>query len=287
MSDQIDVALVEEFNSNVQHLSQQKNQRISSFVRQESIGAEAAFFDQIGSTEANERTTRHGDTVLVNTPHSRRMVVPRVIDWADLIDRADINKVLMNPKSNYVLSAVAAMKRKKDLIVRDAALGTALTGKSGTTSTAFDTTNQQIAASATGLTVAKLREAKKIFGLNDVDEEIPLHIAVGSNQLDDLLATTEVTSSDFNVVKTLVQGEIDTFLGFKFHRYEALALDSSADRRVIAWAEDGLLFAANDQMTVTINQRPDKNNAWQVHVEMDVGATRMEEKKVVEVLCVE
>ena len=141
-------------------------------------------------------------------------------------------------------------------------------------------------AASTGLTVAKLRAAKKILGEGEVDKSIARHIAVMAEQLDDLLATTEVTSSDFNTVKALVQGELDTFLGFKFHETQRLT-DDGTDRQVIAWAQDGILLGVGQNPVARISERNDKNHATQVFYSMTIGATRMEEAKVVEVACVE
>jgi hypothetical protein len=55
----------------------------------------------------------------------------------------------------------------------------------------------------------------KLFDDNEVDENDRFAL-LAPQQLSDLLAVEEVTSSDYNAVKTLVAGQIDTFLGFKF-----------------------------------------------------------------------
>jgi len=103
-----------------------------------------------------------------------------------------------------------AMGRATDDVIIAAATGTAYTGETGSTSQAQQSV---IAGGSAGLTIAKLRTAKQTFDLADVDPSIPRHIIVGPEQINNLLATTEVTSSDFNTIKALVHGEIDTFLG--------------------------------------------------------------------------
>jgi hypothetical protein len=286
MSLQITTAMIEEFSSNVQHLSQQKDSRLGGSVRTESIGAEAAAFDQIGITEANDRATRNGDTVIIEVPHARRWVIPITSDWAALIDRPDKLKVLMDPVGEYAVSAVAAMNRRKDKHIIQAAFATSVTGKQQGDSEVFDTANQQIASASTSMTLTKLLEIKEIFDQNEVDDEIPRHIAISAKELRNLLNTTEIKDADFNTVKALARGQINDFLGFNFHRTEKLENTAASERRCIAWAEDGILLAANSELSITVNQRPDKNNAWQVHLEFDMGATRMENKKVVEILTV-
>ena len=116
---------------------------------------------------------------------------------------------------------------------------------------------------------------------------MPRYIAVTSKQVSDLLNTTEIKSSDFNTVKALAQGQIDSFMGFKFIRTERLTTDGNGDRQAFAWAQDGLLLGVGKDMTARISERDDKNYATQVFSSMTIGATRMEEVKVVEIACQE
>jgi hypothetical protein len=196
--------------------------------------------------------------------------------------------MLIDPTSAYAINGAYSLGRAMDNLIIEAALGTAKTGENGTTSTAFDTSNQQVAVGAAGLTVAKLREAKKILLSNDVDVEMdPLFIAVTAQQIDDLLGTTEVTSSDYNTVKALAQGAVDTFMGFKFIHTELVGVDSSSYRRVVAWAQSGMHLGVWDDINSKITERPDKSYSMQVYCKGTFGATRTEEGKVVEILCSE
>ena len=166
------------------------------------------------------------------------------------------------------------------------ALGTAKTGENGSTDTAFATATQQIAVGATGLTVAKLRTARKILKANEVDVmNDPLYIAVTAQQVDDLLGTTEVTSADYNSIEALVQGDIDSFMGFKFVNIGRLGLDGSGDRRCFAWAKSGMHVGMWNDINTKITERADKSYATQVYVKGTFGATRTDEKKVVEIIC--
>jgi hypothetical protein len=195
--------------------------------------------------------------------------------------------MLIDPTSPYAVNGAYALGRSMDDLIIEAALGTSKTGENGDTNTVFDTVGQQIANAGAGLTIAKLREAKKILMQNEVDPSVDqLYMAVTAKQLDNLLGTTEVTSSDFNTVKALVQGDVDTFMGFKFVHIERLPVDGSSHRRVIAWAKSGLHLGMWNDITTKISERADKSYANQVYVKGTFGATRTEEKKVVEILCV-
>ena len=287
MSTQITTAFVNQFSSNVQMLSQQMGSLLRNAVDVETVNGEKAFFDQVGSAAAVLRTSRHADTPLIDTPHSRRMVTMSDYEYADLIDDQDKVRLLVDPTSTYSRAAAAAMGRAMDDVIISAALGTALTGKDGGTSTSFATSTNQIAASATGLTLAKLIQAKEILDAGDVDPSIPRYIAVSPKQITNLLNSTTVTSSDFNTVKALAMGEINSFVGFNFIVTNRLGVDGSAARRVFAWAMDGIKVAVGREPTARIDERADKSYATQIYYAMTLGATRMEEKKVVEVLCTE
>ena len=289
MSTQITTAFVNQFSSNVQMLSQQMGSLLRTAVDVETVNGEKAFFDQVGSAAAVLRTTRHADTPLIDTPHSRRMVTMADYEYADLIDDQDKVRMLIDPTSTYSRAAAAAMGRAMDDVIISAALGSSKTGKDGSTTTPFDTSNQQIGVGspAAGLTLAKLLEAKEILDSNDVDPSIPRYIVVSPKQISDLLGDTTVTSSDFNTVKALAQGELNQFVGFTFITSNRLGVDGSSYRRVIAFAMDGIKLAIGKEPTARIDERADKSYATQVYYCQSIGATRMEEAKVVEVLCSE
>ena len=281
MSTHITTAFSQQFSTNVQLLSQQMGSILRAAVSEESVTGEKAFFDNVGSSAAVKRTSRHQDTPLVETPHDRRMVTLETYEWADLIDEADKVQMLIDPTSTYARAAAAAMGRAMDDSIIAAATGSALTGKTGGTSTAL---TQTIADGSADMTVAKLIEAKKKLDDGSVDPSIPRHIVVGPDQIEALLGTTSVTSSDFNTVKALVQGEIDTFMGFKFHTSTRLSKSGNI-RKCFAFAEDGLKLAVGKDVMSEIERRADKSYSTQVFYCASFGATRMEEAKVVSIDC--
>jgi len=283
MSSQVTTAFVQQYSANVQMLSQQKGSLLRDTVRTETMVGKNAFFDQVGKATAVKRTTRHGDTPQIDTPHARRRMSLVDYEYADLIDDQDKVRMLIDPTSTYAQAAASAMGRAMDDEIIAAATGTAFTGETGSTSTTLPA-GQQIAHGSADLTLAKLITAKKTLDLASVDPSIPRYIAVGPNQIEALLNNTTVTSSDFNTVKALVQGEIDTFLGFKFIVTNRLALASNI-RTCFAWAEDGLALGIGKDVTARIDERADKGYATQVYYCMSIAATRMEEEKVVSIAC--
>ncbi len=283
MSSQITTAFVQQYSANIQMLSQQMGSLLRDKVRVESVVGKNAFFDQVGSVTAQLRTSRHADTPQVDTPHSRRRLSLADYEFADLIDQQDKVRLLIDPTSSYAQAAAMAMGRAMDDVIITAALGTASTGETGAGS---ETVQTGVVKGTTGLTVAKLISAKDLLDKADVDPSIPRHIIVGPEQLGNLLGDSEVTSSDFNTVKALVRGELDSYLGFKFTVSNRLPKTGN-DRTCIAYAQDGLLLGIGKDISARIDERADKSYATQVYYCQTIGATRMESAKVVPIVAIE
>jgi len=274
---------------------QQKGSKLRSTVRSVTQNAEFDYFDRIGEATANAITTRHADTPLDDIDHTRRRNQIQGYNNALLFDNQDKLKMLIDPTQGYAQAQAWALGRKMDSEIIRAASGTAYTGKTGSSTQAFDTTNQRVAvnyvesgaAANSGLTIGKLRQARYILESNEVLEtgEQPVFVCT-AKQMQDLLRTTEITSVDYNSVKALVNGHVDTFLGFRFVRTELLTA-SSGTRTCLAYVPSGILLGVAEDVKVRISERSDKNYSIQVYSEATFGATRMWEEAVVEVLCAE
>ena len=280
MSNQITTAFVQQYSNNVQMLSQQKGSLLRSAVDVETVVGKNAFFDQVGSALAVKRTTRHADTPQMDTPHARRRVSLVDYEYADLIDNQDKIRTLIDPTSSYASAAAFALGRAQDDEIIAALSGTAFTGETGSTSTALPSSQKITESGTAGLTIAKLRSAKEILDAASVDPSIARYIAVSPKQITDLLGTTEVTSSDFNSVKALANGEVNSFLGFNFIVSNRLT-SASSKRLCLVWAMDGCKMAIGQDLMTRIDEISDKGYAHQVYVCQSIGATRMEEDKVV------
>jgi tryptophan 2,3-dioxygenase len=136
------------------------------------------------------------------------------------------------------------------------------------------------------MTLAKLTSAKKKLDAQNVDPDEARYCAVTSSQVDAMLNIATFTSADYNTVRTLVNGKMDSFCGFQFLQTELLAKNSTT-RTCLAWAKSGLLLALGADIKTEVTRRADKSYATQVYASMSIGATRMQEKKVCEILCIE
>ena len=281
MANTISKAFVEQFKSNVIHLSEQQGSRLRGFVTTDSVTGEKFNFERVGNVAAVEKTTRHTNTPVLDVPHSRRVGTMKDYQWADLVDREDKVRMLINPESAYAKAGANAMGHTFDDLIIAAATGNATDGDGGTIALPAA---QKIAVGTTGLTIDKLLAARKIANLNEVTEDMCM--VVGAKQIDDLLNSTEVTSADYNSVKALVKGEIDTFMGFKFILSNRLALATNT-RSCIAFSKSAMGLGIGADVDTRIDERADKSYAKQVYLAFTAGATRIEDEKVIQIDCSE
>lgn len=309
MSTQVTTAFVQQYRSNVAFLAQQKGSRLRMAVRNETQVGKSEFFDQIGSTAAVKKTSRHAATPRVDTPHSRRRVTMNDYEWADLIDKQDKVRMLIDPTSEYAQAAAWSLGRSMDDEIIAAATGVAYTDETGATTTNLGTGNRCVAVASSAisnLNVNTLILAKQILDGFDVDPDEERYFAINSSALASLLQQTQVTSHDYNSVKALVEGKLDTFLGFKFIRLERLLATANAAnystttgivsgsgtavtlaagiKSCFAWAKSGLLLSTGMDISGQIDVLPTMSYATQVYASGSFGSTRMEENRVVEVI---
>lgn len=281
-----DTAFVRQYKDTITMLAQQADSRFESCVMVDSnfVGSRK-FYEQYNTDDMVEIMSRYSDTPVQTPNHERRMVTPRYFVSNTLEDPVDALQMLVNPKSAYMQAKKAAANRKKDDVIIAALGGTAYSGENGTTAVTFPA-GKQIASSSAGLTKAKMLRAKRLMDAAEVEKEERYfgHSAIG---LEDLLATTEVASSDYNTVKSLVQGELNTWVGFKMVHSERFLTNGSSERLLYAWQKKGVQLAIQKDVEGRIDERADKNYAWQVYLRMCLGATRLEEARVIEIACTE
>lgn len=289
MSFNVSTHFVQQYTTNIQLLLQQKGSKLRNAVMSASyVGKAAKAVEQIGAVNPVKNQSRHSDTPLISTPADARWCFPSDYDWADLIDDQDKLRMLIDPTSSYVQNGVYALGRAQDQEILDAFFGTAKTGENGSTSTAFPST-QQVAetvgsTAATGMNVAKLRAAKKILMANNVDiENDPLYVAITAADHDALLNEAQIISMDYNAKPVLVDGRITEFMGFQFIHTELIGVDASGYKRIPVWAKSGMHLGMWNDIKTSVDRRADKRNSYQVYVTGTYGATRLEEKKIVEI----
>jgi hypothetical protein len=288
---------VTEYATNWDFLAQQKMAKTRECVTVDTVSGKEKRYNQFGPTEMDPVSVRAGDTRISDTDLPSRWLRPYPLDKAFLFDEFDetfLGQVVL-PQSESIQAHAMAYNRAIDRTVINAALNVAYTGEIGVDPVtlpssqiiAVNFVETGAAGANLGLTIGKIRQAKYILDAADVDDEDPRYFAYTAKSLQDLLRTTEVTSQDYNTVKALVEGNVNTFLGFTFKRIsnKIMPLDVAADvRTCVAWAKSGIKITDSGK-EVHIDVRPDKSHALQIRTVAALGGTRMEEVKVVAVMC--
>jgi hypothetical protein len=282
------------YTHNVEMLLQRQGPKFLEAVTMRPYqGEQAQVVKQFGDVSFRDKTTRHSDTQFDDLVHMQRWIFPSDKVLALPVDSQDELRMLDSPLSAYAEAGRLAYGRAIDDFIIPAFFGTAQTGIKGATQTAFPSANQIAvnyvesgAPANSGLTIAKLRAARTKLKQNFVDLEAEQpYVAINAKAEQDLLATTEVTNQLYNQVKALVSGDVDSFMGFKFIKSEALQADGSGYTRCPVWVKSGMVYGQWEGLVTRIGPRPDKDYLTQIHMTFTAGATRTQENKVLEIKC--
>lgn len=301
MSAGVDVLLTRQYKGSVEMLLQQDGPRLRGAVGEDSYTGEAANpVDQVGQVKPVKNRARNSDTPLLSVPTARRWVFPNDYEAADLIDKQDKLRTLDQLDNPYVMCGKLAVQRAVDDEILQATFGTAMTGKQPTTATAFPGTQSVAAnfgaAANTGCTVVKVRKGRQLLigaGADYVND--PMYMAVTSLDHDFLLGETQVVNQDYGMTErpVLRDGIVQRVCGvnvvmveFTDTVYDAQVTMGGATRQIPMWVKSGLHLGMWNDIIARISERDDKSYATQWYTAVTCGATRLQERKVVQLLCV-
>jgi hypothetical protein len=264
------------FDAEVKQAYQGKAMLVSAVRQRRGVEGSTVKFPKVGRGVATPRVGQT-DVTPLNVGFSN--VTLTLEDWiaAEYSDIFSQQKVNFDERSELVQVLGNAIGRRQDQLVLAAlaASGTSLA------------VGNDVGGTDTNMNVAKLRQAKGLMDKNNVPP-VDRHMIIHSNGLQSLLAETAVTSSDFNTVKALVNGELDTFLGFKFHvigdRTEGgLAIDGSLDRTCFAFHKDAIGYGEGIAPKTEINYVPEKTS-FLVASMFSAGATTIDAEGIVSIV---
>lgn len=286
MADTQNTVYAQAYAQNIMQLAQQKYSKLMPIAYMKpNVKGKVFYQDQIGEWAMAAKGGRNVQTPNNDPNMARRMAT--MVDYHDarLLDRGDELRMLSDPRSAYTIAAAQSLARQIDTVIALAVVGTANYGETGASTVTLGTDLisgiSHIAGTPATLTVARLTLAKQILDLEDVDEDDRFFV-INPYGLQQLLGTTQITSSDYNSVKALVQGQLDTFLGFKFIVSNVLSTSGTVSTG-FAMQRYGLCLAMSTEPIVRTDERTDLSYSWQVYYELNIGAVRLEEARVVKV----
>jgi hypothetical protein len=200
------------FDDMVKHVYQADGKLRNKVTTRTGVVGKQYEFARMGDGIANQKAIQ-ADVTPMNVDHGRQIAV--LSDWnadeyTDIFSNAKVN---YDEKSELAQTCGKALRRREDQTIINAlnAITTATTNDTNPdTGLAIDNPG----GTATSIfTLDKMRLAAEHFDDLEVDESerCLLLTAKAKRQL---LEDTEVTSSDFNTIKALVNGELNTYMGF-------------------------------------------------------------------------
>jgi Phage capsid protein len=286
-----------QFSTNLQLLLQQWGSLLRGKVDEGfHVGKMASPINQLGALSLRAPTGRFAPLASEDQDYVRRWVFPLEREMAPRVDSFDQLQTIIDPKSAIVMASANAVGRAWDDAIIASATGPAQVGQdaSALTTETFTTASYQVSATfgsnstASGLTVAKLIEARRILRHfhNDLDRDLPV-LVIGSQQESDLLNQVQVVSTEFQDTPVLKDGKIVRFLGFDVVVSERLPQTTvGTTRGAFVAVKSGLYLGMWKEQETRIDRRVDlSGQPWQIYTAVMYGATRTQLGKVVQILC--
>lgn len=252
------------------------------------ITGKSFYQDQIGKWEMSAKTSVNPDTPQNDPNLSRTRIDIATYNDARMLDRSLRLQEFSDPMSQTSICISSAVGIQMDKIIYDALGGTAYRGETGATSVSFPAAKTiavdfQSAGTNTGLTTTKVRRAAKMLDAQGVPHYDRTFVCSATG-LEQMLGTTVVTNSDYNSVKALVSGELDTWMGFKWVVLpDGIINVVSNVADYYAFQKTGICFGMLEELFLRVEERADKSYSKQIYYEINCGAARLEEAKVIKV----
>jgi len=267
-------AFVTLFDAEVKQAYQAKAQLVGAVRQRRGVEGSTVKFPKVGKGIATVRVPQ-SDVTPLNVAFSQ--VTATLTDWnaaeySDIFNQAKVN---FDERQELVQVVANAIGRRQDQIILDALAA----------SSTANVVDENEGGTDTGLNVAKLRAAKKLLDKNNVPMD-NRHIIIHANSLASILGETSVTSADFNTVRALVSGELNTFLGFTFHtigdRAEGGLPIANSERKLWAFHRDAIGYAEGIAPRTEIHYIPEKTS-FLVNAVFSAGAIAIDAEGIVEV----
>lgn len=286
---------IKQFKDSIILAVQQETSLLDHTVRKEMLSSEAFFFNKLGAISLEEKTSRFSPTPFADPRHSRRKLSPATFHKSLFIDSYDTERSnIVGLQADYMKSLIMAAKVKKDQLIVAAATGLAYEGKEGEIPVSF--TNAQTVfqdgsfgtdagGTALGLTSDKILTAAKILKKNKVSTMEKLYCVITAQQEEELMKDAKFINRDFTAGQVLDKGVIGTWSGINFIRSEELTGTTNQVRDILLYTETALGLGINTELSIETGKDPAHSFATVLYVAMTMGATRIEDEKIVKIKC--
>jgi hypothetical protein len=278
MAQNVTTAFVDLFDSEVKQAYQAESLLRGTMRTRSGVAGNTVKFPTIGKGVATLRVPQTDVTPLNVTYGQVTATMEDYIaaEYSDIFQQSHIN---FDERSELVQVVSKSIARRMDQIMIDAL--NAATGTSSVATTVGPGGN-------TDMNIEKLRATAKALNEKNVPSE-GRYLLMHATQLDSLLGEQEITSQDFAAVKALVQGEINTFMGFNIltmgDRDEG-GIPKPSTRTCFAWHKDSMGYAESMSQKTEVNYVPEKTS-FLVSSMFSAGSVAIDGEGIVKIACTE
>jgi len=302
------------YTAGYEHILQEKKPQYQGLLREERIEGENESYDFLGTIELDQKTTRFEDLPIEDMTHNRRWITPEWYRKGIFVDKEDDIALHTDPTGDYIQALAKGVIRKENEVITDAFFADVSGGKTpgvdtytlndslyvystrittGGRTIAHDVQSDYTAGGvSSGLTIEKLVLARQALIELENDPDDMFYIACAPKQMSDLLREAETQSIDTNIIRSLVAGVVNEYMGFRFVVTNRITIGSSndvdADTSVYelpVWTKEGMLFARHESPIFNVDWLPRKQ-IWQISARVGMNAIRMDESKIIKIECI-
>ena len=277
MAINVSTAFVDLFDSEVKQAYQAESVLRGTMRTRTGVAGNTVKFPTIGKGVATLRVPQTDVTPLNVTYGQVTATMEDYIaaEYSDIFQQSHIN---FDERSELVQVVSKSIARRMDQIMIDA-----LNAATGTSTVATT-----IGGAGTNMNIEKLRATAKAMNEKNVPSE-GRNLLMHASQLDALLGETKITSQDFASVKALVQGEINTFMGFNIMTIgdrDENGLPKPSTRTCFAWHKDSMGYAESMAQKTEVNYVPEKTS-FLVSSMFSAGSVSIDGEGIVKISCTE
>lgn len=281
MSKFLSNAAVIEFDQEVKHQYQGQGNLRETVTNRTGVVGESYKFTRMGKGVANQKASQ-ADVTPMDIGHDRQTATLanwNAPEYTDIFDQAEVN---FDEKQELAMTIANAIRRREDQIIIDAMAAVTF----ASTNDEDPDTGRVFDISATrNFDLSAIRSAAG--HLDDIEaESSDRYIVLRAQALQKLLEDTTVTSSDFGIVKALVDGDLDSYMGFKFKkigtRTEGGLPGAASGRVAFAYQKSAIGLAIGLDMKTTIDWVAQKTS-WLANGIFKAGAVAREPQGIVKI----
>ena len=271
MSKNLSSAAMQQFDDDVKHAFQTAGSLRNTVTLRNGVVGDIYKFRKMGKGLANQKASQ-ADVTPMDVTHA--LINCTLGNWnapeyTDIFDAAEVN---FDEQTELAQTIAGALGRRLDQLIIDALAAEA--SPAGT-----------IVHGSAGMTLAKVITASKHMN----DKGVPSggrHFAISADGLEDLLNVSTITSADYNTVRLLMAGELNSWMGFEGHmietRVEGGLPYAASTWEGFAWHESAVGMAIGIDIRSEVNYIAQKTS-WLANGVMKAGSVSRDGDGIVSV----